>query len=264
MTTFGITRSKNEDDIIEGSIRRALTQVDHVIIGDNSTDNTRKILEGLVDEGLPIALLDDWALNVEQRDVMTDYAGMAAWMGAHWVIPFDIDEVWFSPNGARITDNLAELPDNVMVVDCSNTTHCATSEDDPNEADPITRMGWRSADKLPLAKVACRCRPDLKIGHGNHTANYDGPIRTVQDIIEIRHYPYRTPEQFIKRVQGAWPSLRDSGLPESHGAHMWAYGRCLDAHGPDGLVEWFKAGMFFEDPASNPELIFDPCPVTLP
>lgn len=260
MTTFGITRSKNEDDCIEGSIRRALTQYDHVIIGDNSTDDTRKILEQLVSEGLPITLLDDWKLSVEQRDVMTDYAQMAAWMGADWVCPFDIDEVWFVPDG-RIGDALAALDSEIMVVVASNTTHCATDRDDPNEPDPMTRMGWRSRDVLPLAKVACRCRPDLRIDHGNHVAHYDTPVETIEGgLIEIRHFPYRTPEQFIKRVEGAWPPLRDSGLPESHGTHMWAYGRCLDEHGPDGLRSWFRDGMFFTDPASNPELVYDPAP----
>lgn len=260
MTTFGITRSKNEDDIIEGSMRRMLRQVDHIIIGDNSTDDTRKILERLVDEGLPITLLDDYRRNVEQREVMTDYAQMAAWMGAEWVCPFDIDEVWFVPGG-RIGDALLELPDAVCAVVASNVTHCCTDADDPDEPDPMTRMGWRDRNVLPLGKVACRARPDLTIDHGNHVAHFESRVDTVEGgLIEIRHFPYRSPEQFIKRVEGAWPTLRDSGLPESHGTHMWAYGRCLDEHGPDGLRSWFRDGMFFTDPASNPELVYDPCP----
>lgn len=261
MKTFGITRSKNEVDCIDGSLRRMNAQVDHIIIGDNSTDGTREAIEALIAEGLPITLCDDDKLNFEQRDVMTDYAGMAAWMGATWVVPFDIDETWFSPNGATIADNLAELPDVVWAVIAPNYTHSATSADDPNETDPMTRMGWRSVQKLPIPKVAARCRPDLQIGHGNHNASYNTRIpRTMRDLIEIRHFPYRTPEQFIKRVEGAWPMLRDSGLPESHGTHMWEYGRCLDEHGPDGLRAWFAAGMFFHDPETNPELVYDPAP----
>lgn len=259
MTTFGITRSKNEADAIEGSLRRMLRHVEHIIIGDNSDDGTRETIEKLVADGLPITLVDDWALNWQQREVMTDYAGMAAWMGADWVCPFDIDEIWFAPAG-RIADVLADLPPEVMVVDATNTTHCCTSADDPNELDPFARMGWRDRQKLPLSKVACRTRPDLRIGHGNHTATYDGPVTIEHNVIEIRHFPYRDPEQFIKRVQGAWPPLRDSGLPESHGTHMWVYGRCLDEHGPDGLRSWFRDGMFFENPESNEDLVYDPCP----
>lgn len=261
MITFGITRSLNEVDLIEWSIRRMLAQVDHIIIGDNSTDGTREILEKLVAE-LPITLLDDTKLNWEQRDVMTEYAYMARDMGAEWVCPFDIDEAWLPCDGGRIADRLPELPDAVLVVIAANLTHCATTEDDPNDPDPMHRMGWRNAERLPLGKIACRVRDGLRIGHGNHWAEYLG-IRhppSVQGVIESRHFPYRTADQFIKRVQGAWPMLRDSGLPKSHGAHMWGYGDLLDRAGPEGLREWFNTKFLFDDPANNPELAFDRLP----
>lgn len=257
----GITRSFNEDDIIESSMRRMAAQVDHVIIGDNSTDNTRAILDGLVAEGLAITVLDDDAPSVAQREVMTRYAHEAREMGASWAVFFDIDEVW-AADGGRMANQLMDLPELALIVHARNITHCATSEDDGSNLDPCTRMGWRSVEMLPLGKVACRLRDDLVIGHGNHNATFTNERRplTVTNLIESRHFPYRSPEQLIKRVKGAWPQLRDSGLPESHGAHMWAYGRHLDEFGEDGLRAWFADGMFFTDPASNPDLIFDPLP----
>lgn len=262
MTTFGITRSKNEDDVIESSLRRMLAQVDHVIIGDNSTDATRPILDRLVSEGLAITLLDDEALSYEQRDVMTAYAHQARDMGAEWGVFFDIDEAW-QADGGRIADQLAGLPAHVLLAPARNLTHCATALDDPFDPDPMHRMGWRSAEMLPLTKVACRLRDDLRVGHGNHSATYDRERRpaAVNALLESRHFPYRSAEQFIKRVKGAWPPLRDSGLPETHGAHMWAYGRHLDEFGEDGLRRWFANGMYFTDPDANPDLVHDPLPV---
>lgn len=261
MTTFGITRSKNEDDLIEWSLRRMLHHVDHIIIGDNSTDDTRPIIERLIAEGLAITLLDDEALSYQQCDVMTAYAHRARDMGAQWGVFFDIDEAWQCEG--RITDQLATLPEHVLIAPARNLTHCATDTDDPADPDPMHRMGWRSAQMLPLVKVACRLRDDLRIGHGNHSATYDREPRpaAVNDLIESRHFPYRSPEQFIKRVQGAWPPLRDSGLPETHGAHMRAYGQHLDEFGEEGLRRWFANGMFFENPAANPELVHDPLPL---
>jgi len=234
-------------------------QVDHVIIGDNSTDGTREIIEALIAEGLPITYHFDDAASVAQRDVMTAYAHEARDRGARWGVFFDIDEVWHA-DGGKICQVLGELPDHVLVVPATNVTHCCTSEDDPNEPDPFTRMGWRNAEILPLGKIACRLRPDLIVGHGNHDVNFTEEPRpaSVTRILESRHFPYRSPEQFIARVTTAWPQLRDSGLPETHGAHMWAYGRHLDEFGEEGLRAWFQNGMFFENPAENPDLVFDP------
>jgi glycosyltransferase involved in cell wall biosynthesis len=245
MATFGITRSLNEVDLLEYSIRRMVRQVDHVIIGDNSTDGGREVLEGLVAEGLPITLLEDTKLNWQQREVMTEYAFRAADMGADWVCPFDIDEAWLPCEGARISRSLATVPETILVAVAANLTHSATTEDDMTNPDPMSRMKWRSPERLPLGKVACRVLPGLEIGHGNHSATYKGVrhVPTVQGVIESRHFPYRTAEQFVKRVQHAWPMLRDSGLPQSHGAHMWGYGDLLDRAGPEGLAEPRRFGV---------------------
>lgn len=258
---YGITRSKDEVDIIEGSMRRALEQVDHVIIGDNSTDGSWEILERLVADGLPITLHRDTKLNVEQRDVMTAYAHDAREAGAEWVQVFDVDESWYRPDGQRIGEFLEGLPPEVMIATAWMRTHWCTALDDPAEADPAVRMGWCDIKPGPLPKVACRTHPHLCIDHGNHAAWYEG-IRDPLTVraLEGRHYPYRLVEQFIKRIEGAWPSLRDSGLPEAHGSHTRAYGRCLEQEGHDGLRAWWGRDMFSEDPESNPEMVYDPWP----
>lgn len=261
MTVWGITRSFNEADIIESSIRRMLAQVDHVLVGDNSADGTRAILDGLAAEfGERLDVLDDHAPSVAQRDVMTEYARRAGSAGAAWVVPFDIDEVWMADEG-RIADRLMQLPDGVLLAPARLVTHCVTVLDDLADPDPFSRMGWRDMEMLPLPKVACRARPDLRIGHGNHSARYKRErfAPSVDGILGARHFPYRSPEQFILRVRGAWPQLRDSGLPESHGAHMWQYGRVLDASGEDGLRELFAEHMTFTDPAAQGR-VFDPLP----
>lgn len=259
---FGITRVRDEDDIIEPSLRRMCAQVDHVIIGEGcSSDQTRPIIERLIAEGLPITLFDDEALNYEQREVMTTYARVAREMGAIWGVFYDTDEAW-TANDGRIADALLELPEETLIVHADNTTHCATSEDDPDDPDPMSRMKWRQVDILPLGKVACRLRDDLRIDHGNHAAQYALTRRppSRNDVLHSRHFPYRTPEQFVKRVRIAYPMLKRSGLPRWHGQHMWEYGECWEQHGDEGLRTWFRDGMYFTDPASDPRLVYDPIP----
>lgn len=261
MTTWGITRSKNEVDLIEWSLRRMLRQVDHVLIGDNSDDGSEVILRGLVKEGLPITLMYDDAPSWHQREVMTSYAHFARTHGAEWGVFFDIDEAWTGQTG-NIAGTLAQLPDHILIAPARNLNHCATDADDPTDPDPMHRMGWRSREMLPLVKVAARLHEDLWIDHGNHAAHYYGEQfpASINGVLESRHYPYRSPEQFIKRVQGSWPELRESGLPEGHGAHMRAYGQHLDEFGPEGLARWFDNGMLLKSPSENPDLVFDPLP----
>lgn len=256
----GITRVRDEVDIVEQSIRRMATQVDHIICGENfSQDGTREILDRLAGE-LPLTVIDDTAKNFEQREVLTGYAQRAREeLGATWVVPFDMDELWAADEG-RVSDALSELPETVLLAPARLLNHTSTRDDDWDNPDPFTRMVWREVEVLPLPKVAARALPNMWIDHGNHAAHFDGVRRapSVDGVLGARHFPYRSPEQFIKRVKIAWPMLRDSGLPRSHGQHMWEYGEHLDEFGEEGLRNWFFNGMCPENPSERPNLVFDP------
>lgn len=257
----GITRSRDEADIIESSIRRMLEQVDRIVIGDNSDDGTREILDALAVEhpGRVDVRWDD-APSVAQRDVMTQYARDAAADGAEWVVPFDIDEVWQSDR-ATIRHRLASLGSEILLAPARLVTHCCTTLDDQSDPDPLSRMVWRDVEMLPLPKMACRARPDVVIEHGNHGARFERvkvPPAAL-GLMSARHFPYRSAEQFIHCVEIAWPQLRDSGLPETHGAHIWAYGRTLDERGPDGLRAVFNEHWLVDAPAQRGR-VHDPLP----
>lgn len=263
MTTFGIARSYNEVDIIEWSMRRMVRQVDHIIIGDNSNDGTEDILHDLAKE-LPLTVVYEDGAIYDQCEVMTDFAIRALRAGADWGVFFDIDEAWAAREGT-LSEQFARVPDYIMIAIARNLNHCATNRDDPTDPDPMHRMGWRSQAVLPLNKVACRLREDIQVAFGNHAATYmaEPYAASIEHIVQSRHYPYRSPEQFIKRVKHAWPQLRDSGLPETLGAHMRAYGLHLDEFGEEGLRRWFDNGMLAKDPETNPDLVFDPLPPLL-
>lgn len=259
MTTFGIARSRNENDIIEWSIRRMLRQVDHVIVGDDSTDGSETILQRLVDEGLPLTVVWDDEPAYHQPDVVKRLMLQARDAGAVWAVPFDLDEAWTADVG-RIADRLAQLPDSVLIATARNMNHVATARDDPADPDPMHRMGWRSREMLPLMKVAVRIRDDVRMAHGNHAAAFDDePLPpAVNGVLESRHFPYRSPEQFTKRVLDNWPDLKASGLARSHGTHIWVYGEHYEQFGADGLRDWFYSGMFEREPEANGDLVFDP------
>jgi glycosyltransferase involved in cell wall biosynthesis len=245
---------KDEADIIGESLRLMAREVDALIVADNaSSDGTRDILADLTRE-LPLTVLDDPEVGYFQSRKMSALAARAAAAGADVVVPHDADERWYSPFG-RLGDVLGDHPA-ASVFPAAVYDHVATGHDPAG--DPITRMGWRRATPIPLAKVACRPLVPVVIHQGNHGADYGATL----DIgLVVRHFPYRSADQFIRKVRNGSAAYALTDLPESVGAHWRGYGRILEERGADALAdEVFRRHFWVADPTRDPRLIYDPSP----
>lgn len=256
MTVWAVSMVKDEVDVISATVSRMLLQVDRVLIADNgSVDGTREVLDRL-----DVEVLDDPEPAYYQSAKMTSLADRAREAGATWIVPFDADEVWLTP-GSRIATALAQLPDTTHVAAATLYDHVATGIDP--DSDPVTRMGWRRRDPVSLPKVACRALPGLTIHQGNHGAAYAGidcPGVTGGEL-EVRHFPYRSAEQFVSKVRNGAAAYAATDLPEGTGAHWRQYGRHLDENGEQALVDdVFRPHFFSADPEADETLVFDPCP----
>jgi glycosyltransferase involved in cell wall biosynthesis len=249
---------RDEADIIAATVGRMLTQVDRVIVADNmSTDETSSILWDLAASHPELTVLTDHEVAYSQSEKMTRLAHFAREQGAEWVVPFDADEVWYSPFG-RIADVLAKFPD-CAVAPARLYDHVATAAD-PVGGDPVVRLGWRRREPGGLPKVACRVSADLVIEMGNHGCHY-GPFhgREIPGQLVVRHFPYRSVEQMTRKaVQGA-AALDAAGAPPQHGKH-WRDYAALEAGSPGAIGEVFHTWFWSADPRASAELIFDPCP----
>lgn len=251
MTVIGISVVKDEADIVGETITLMLEQVDAIIMRDNrSTDGTREILESF--DRSRVQVLDDPQPAHYQSRKMSELAEMAAREDADWVIPFDADEVWSSPHG-RIADVLAAC--DAAIAPAAIYNHVSTALDPLGT--PIQRMGWRLRQKLGLHKVACRPTLPVTIAEGNHNAVY--PQGTVERLLEIRHFPYRSAEQFLSKVRNGAAALAATDLPADVGTHWRQYGELLEAEGPEAVEDWFRGHFFTLDPESASDLVFDPC-----
>lgn len=255
MTTIAVSMVRNEIDVIEGCLRHMAAEVDALIVADNgSTDGTRDVLDRLSRE-LPLTVLDDPDPAYYQSTKMSALADRAGAAGARWIVPFDADEIWYSPHG-RIADALALAAGNVATATLLN--HWGTAVDPPGP-DPFVTMRWRAAEPGALPKVAFQWRQGAVIHQGNHGVDIPGPVHQADGVLELRHFPYRSAAQFVAKARQGAAAYRATNLPPSMGAHWRMYGQVLDEHGPEALEDHYRRHFWHLVPV-DAGLVEDPAP----
>lgn len=261
MTVCAIMMVKNEIDVVELTVRNLLAQCDEVFVADNlSTDGTLQLLQQIAFENPELAISIDDEVGYYQSAKMSAMAQLAFHRGHDWVVPADADEWWRGAKGRSVGEILAAQPKRAGVVRADVFNHYATV-DDPADENPIRRLGWRTVEPLSLPKVAVRLWEDVRIDAGNHSAlPPPRSLDVVRGLLEIRHYPYRSAEQFaVKAIQGNI-AYRATDLERGLGLHWREYGERIEAEGVErGGHEWFNRFFRYDHPrlAGGPD---DPQP----
>lgn len=254
MSTWGIATVKDEVDVIAGTLRHMADEVDELLVLDNgSIDGTREVLADLKAD-LPLTIVDDPELGYWQSTRMSRLAATAAERGAEWIVPFDADELWVAPWG-RIADVVEVVTQPVVTAVLLNHFSTAIDPDDP---DPFRRMVWRQAQSSSLPKVAFRWESGAVIHQGNHGVTLPDGRGSVPGL-EIRHFPYRSAEQMVRKARNGADAYRATDLPPTEGAHWRAYGDILDRLGEEGLADVYREHFWYLSPTDS-GLISDPAP----
>lgn len=261
LSTAALLWVHDDHDVLGPNIDYLLTQVDEVLV--RHRDAAKEALSDLVwaatnDRRVRLQTQSD--NRYDQSAVMTEMAKEALDRGHQWAVPVDPDEIWYA-NGTTLRDFFAGISRDVMVVKAELYNHIP-SKLDPKNGTPFEKIGWRQTKPMSLGKVAVRLRPDLIIEHGNHSARSSGVQFTVGPLIVVRHFPWRTPEQFVERVRTAYAQLQASNLDQGFGVHVRAYGKCLEDEGEEALKEHFIRWFYSPDPEADDSLVFDPAPLT--
>lgn len=258
---------RDEADIIGTVVRHLVGQgVQRVLIADNlSTDGTHEILEDLA-KTHPVTVLMDRLPDYYQGEKTTLLARAAARAGASWVVPFDADEIWLAPSGS-VVEWLAAC--DAAVVQAPMFNHVPTTTDDLSEPDPVRRLRWRKTQPNRLHKVAFRAQRRVRVAYGNHGVSRSG---TRAAGLQIRHFPYRSEEQFVRKLRQGAAALNATDLTDQIGK-VW---RGLGARDDDGLRDawrelvetqnlpfewWVPSKGLVEDPVSPGDLTLGPEPL---
>lgn len=235
MSLWAVTMVRDELDILPYTLRHLVGEgVDGFVIADNlSSDGTWEWLSS-ASLGVQVLLVRDEEPGYYQSRKMTGLYRMAVSLGAHWVVPFDADELWFNPAGFRLREIVARGWD----ADCLEAAvfnYHPTSQDAPEEPNPFRRIVHRDPQPTPLKKVLVRAAADVTIEQGNHKASASHDLVVVPGPIAVAHFPWRGCERFERKIRNGLAAYAASDLPTDWAEHWRYFGRILDEGGPEAL-----------------------------
>ena len=265
---WAVTMMKDEEDVAYHTLMHMAEEaVDGIIVADNmSTDGTRGELERAKrDAPCRVIILEDKDPGYYQSRKMTTLAKVAHdQYDASWIVPFDADELWYSTQPGeidRVGHYLRSLESGYMIVKAPLYNHFASAVDGTSK-NPFESMEWRQAQPGALPKVAARWHESLVIEQGNHGAHYDERVMMIHPTggLELRHFPYRSFEQFVRKAKNGAAAYNATNLHETMGAHWRQYGALLEKWGEDVLRrEVWEKYFWFYSPVDE-GMVRDPAP----
>ncbi|MFH0770371.1 MAG: glycosyltransferase family 2 protein [Candidatus Peregrinibacteria bacterium] len=229
---------RNEEDIIESSVRNALRFAEHMsILLHKSTDATASILFRLRAEGLALTITATEEPYHRQGERMTTLMRETVNRFApQWILPLDADEFPCS-SGKAFPDILKTLPrDRVTLLPWR--TSIPTPDDDPAVPLPMRLTHRRPSEPEQYSKIliplALAREEGAAVALGSHalTRNKNGqayPVYTDHPLW-IAHLPVRSEKQLRRKIVLGWEEHRSDPRRRPQEIYQWEhlYERCLD------------------------------------
>lgn len=236
---FAVMMVKNEEDVIGHNIEWIQTQnIDHIFVANNmSTDNTKKILLELSEKYGNITIHYDNQFAYEQSSKMNRWIQECYEMGADIIIPIDADEIWYSkvPN-KTLGEVLRENSDGDCVFEASAVDFIPT-DNDVEDDNPFNSMIYIKVNSDSFKSVAFTKYLNASITMGNHDViNHPGNTNAIKNLIGIKHYQYRSFDQFVKKMRNGKNVIEQSSQPE----FMCSHWRERGSMNKEELMNWWN------------------------
>ncbi len=222
---------RDEADIIAPMIEHHLAQgLDKIIVTDNgSVDGTYEILQGYGDA---IDLRHDPVHRKQQHSVVTAMAREAyTRYGADWVINADADEFWMpTRDGQTMREVFEGLPKSMATFTVPVIDMTGAPAQRGSGLQRLTYRDTRPLERLRQIGLKAHSTPDavhvgdasVEVTQGNHAVNLAGNGDDhPQPALEVLHFPWRSWEQFERKVRDAGRAYDNNPLllpsPNHHG-----------------------------------------------
>ncbi|MGB3511307.1 MAG: methyltransferase domain-containing protein [Microcoleaceae cyanobacterium] len=200
---------KNEEDILETFIRHNLNYLDFLILADNSsTDSSRIIIKNLMQEGLNLCVIDDNKMAYTQTNKITNlYRRVATSFFPEFIVPIDADELIQSPSKQSFINSLQAIPKNGIGIYPWKTY---IPEPTTSNYLPSNFKYRRKIEQPQYLKIILRTNGrvnyQLKISQGSHgIISESGDISSVElSDICLAHFPIRNVNQLLKKMLLGW------------------------------------------------------------
>ncbi len=232
---------RDEADIVAPMLDHHLAQgVEVIIVTDNgSVDGTAELLQDYAARGL-VVLHHDPVHRKQQAVTVTRMAREAATEhGADWVINADADEFWLPRSGGlTLAEAFAGIPKEIQAFDVpvhdmigppalAGTGLQRLVYRDLRPAAALERVGLKAHATHDAAHIG---DPEIEVVQGNHFVSLEnrGPVPAGCEV-EVLHFPWRSWEQYSRKVRNAGRAYEESDLTPSPNHHgMRDYRRLLD------------------------------------
>ena len=212
MKIVSFTMVNNESEIIESFIRYNYNFLDEMYVIDNGcTDNTIRILQNLINEGLKIVIYDESLEAYDQFRLDNKYLNkIIEESNPDIIIPLDADEFIISAHKNPRSELEKLSLDRIYYVNWQ--WYVITEKDDPKETfiprrlkHCLKRTVWNYSDGTPVTKVILPAKyfkeRKLILSMGHHTVygNKNVTIETIENL-KLAHYRAISEEQLIYKT----------------------------------------------------------------
>lgn len=240
---------KDESDIITSVLDYYLSEADILIVTDNgSTDGTGDVLEAYA-EADRIRLIREPSPAFKQSEWVTRMARLAyTRFGADWVINSDADEFFVSRHGP-LRSALDRVPRRMTSVHVRR--HDFVLFEGAENLSVPRRMIYRKRRStnlggapLPGKEIHRGC-DDVVVSPGNHRVRSRKGRRVKDtDLIEVFHYPVRSFEQFMRKLNNIGSGLAHD--PDWNGKAGARHHRLYERSNTENLERFYSQHYYWD------------------